>query len=273
MSKSRGLLAALICLLVAMPALSHAQAADSTKGHVADSTKEEAKDFVHDVLRGLLGPNRNVFVQGGFTRGDRFVLQQAANTIDGERSLQGSIGYNVGLGAGVDFLLRQGLRASYTFSSRNLNFKTNNGNGSDALDIDDVGTLKSHTVTVEVMRYMLPARAAFTPYGTLGVQGTWWVLDEKSLFVTSNGAGTPFSIGPLFSFGVQFKASRQWGGRLEAALSSEHNPFTGNKSFRALSGPTIDEPTNVNRTNYRVAVVYNFGKPGMPAAPLPVAHK
>jgi opacity protein-like surface antigen len=265
MSNSRWLVAGLICSLVAMPTISSAQA--------PDSTKEEAKDFVHDVLRGLLGPNRNLFVQGGFTRGDRFVLQQAANTIDGERSLQGSTGYNVGLGVGVDFLLRQGLRASYTFSSRNLNFKTNNGNGSDALDIDDVGTLKSHTATVELMRYMLPARAAFTPYGTLGVQGTWWVLDEKSLFVTSNGAGTPFSIGPLFSFGVQFKASHQWSGRLEAMLSSEHNPFTGNKSFRALSGPTIDEPTNVNRTNYRLAVVYNLGKPGMPTGTLPVAHK
>ncbi len=273
MSKSRSLVAALICSLVAMPAISNAQAADSTKGQVADSTKDEAKDFVHDVLRGLLGPHRNVFVQGGFTRGDRFVLQQAANTIDGERSLQGSTGYNVGLGVGVDFLLRQGLRATYTFSSRNLNFKTNNGNGSDALDIDDVGTLKSHTLAVEVMRYMLPARASFTPYGTLGVQGTWWVLDEKSLFVTSNGAGTPFSVGPLFSFGVQFKASHQWSGRLEATLSSEHNPFTGNKSFRAFSGPTIDEPTNVNRTNYRLAVVYNLDKRRMPAVPLPVAHK
>jgi hypothetical protein len=121
-SKSRWLVAALICSLVAMPTISSAQA--------PDSTKEEAKDFAHDVLRGLLGPHRNLFVQGGFTRGDRFVLQRAANTIDGERSLQGSTGYNVGLGVGVDFLLRQGLRASYTFSSRNLNFKTNNGNGS-----------------------------------------------------------------------------------------------------------------------------------------------
>lgn len=90
MSKSRWLLAALICSLVATPAISNAQASDSTKGQIADSTKDDAKDFVHDVLRGLLGPHRNVFVQGGFTRGDRFVLQQAANTIDGERSLQGS---------------------------------------------------------------------------------------------------------------------------------------------------------------------------------------
>ena len=279
MSKSRWLVPALICSLVAMPTISNAQA--------ADSTKEQAQNFGHDVLKALFGPNKNLFVNGGFTRGDRFVLQQAVPAALGERSLEGATGYNVGGGVGVDFLARQGLRLSYTFSSRNLNFKTNNGNGSDALDIDDVGRLKSHTATLEVMRYMLPARARFTPYGTIGVQGTWWVLDEKTvtivpptgavtnvLLVTSNGAGTPFSVGPLFSFGVQFKPTNQWSGRLEATLASEHNPFTGNKSFRALSGPNIDEPSSINRTDYRLAVVYSFGKKAAPAGQhLPVAKK
>ena len=265
MLKSRPLVAALICSLVAMPAISNAQA--------ADSTKDQAEDFAHDVLHALLGPNRNVFLQGGFTSGDRFVLQQAANTIAGERALWASTGYNVGFGVGVDFLLRQGLRASYTFSSRGLNFKTNNGNGSDALDIDGVGTLKSNTATLEVMRYMLPTRATINPYGTLGVHATWWSLDEKSPLVTSNGAGTPFSFSPLFSFGVQFRPSSNWSGRLEATLSGGRNPFTGNKSFRALSGPTIDEPSSINRTDYRLAAVYNFGKRGTPTATSPVAHK
>jgi opacity protein-like surface antigen len=279
MSKSRWLVPALICSLVAMPTISNAQA--------ADSTKEQAQNFGHDVLKALFGPNKNLFVQGGFTRSDRYVLQQAVNTIGGERSLQGKNGYNVGGGVGVDFLLRQGLRLSYSFSSTDLKFKTNNGNGSDALDIDDVGRLKSHTATLEIMRYMLPAKARFTPYGTLGAQGTWWVLDEKSVtivpatgaptnvvLVTSNGAGTPFSMGPLFSFGLQFKPTDQWSGRLEATLASEHNPFTGNKSFRALSGPTIDEPSSINRTDYRLAVVYNFGKKAAPSAQhLPVAKK
>jgi len=154
-----------------------------------------------------------------------------------------------------------------------MNFKTNNGDGSDALDIDDVGTLKSSTITLEVMRYMLPARAAFTPYGTLGVQGTWWSLDENSTLLTSNGAGTPFSIGPVFSFGVQFKATSHWSGRMEATLSSSHNPFSGNKSFRALSGPTIDEPSSVSRTDYRLAVVYNFAKSKSALGIPPIAHK
>jgi hypothetical protein len=252
MSKSRWPLAALICSLVAMPTISRAQ--------IPDTTKQQAENFVHDVLGALLKPNWNGFVHGGLTRDDRFVLQRAANTIDGQRALRSSTGFNIGGGAGIDILLRMGLRASYIYQSSDLKFKTDDGTGSGLLDIDDVGTLKAHTATLEVMRYMLPARAAITPYGTLGIQGTWWVLDEKSALVSSSGASTPFSGSPLFSFGVQFAAGEKLSGRLEATLSSGHNPFTGNNAFRALSGPTIDEPTGVSRTDYRVALVYHFGK-------------
>jgi opacity protein-like surface antigen len=265
MSKVRWLAVSLLCSLVALPTTSSAQARDSVKA--------DAEDFVHDVIRALIGPNWNVFGQGGFTTGHRFVLQHAANTLDGQRALQSATGFNLGAGAGVDILLRMGFRVNYSFTSSNLNFKTDDGNGSSALNIDDVGRLKTNTLSLEVMRYMLPSRAAITPYGTLGIQGTWWSLDEKSPLVTSSGAGTPFAIGPLFSFGVQVKAAEHWSGRAELALSSGHNPFTGNKSFRALSGPTIDEPTSVNRTEYRIAGVYHFGKPTKPAAALPVAHK
>lgn len=267
MSKSRSLVVALISSLVAMPTISNAQALDSTKAQ---------PESIHDVLKGLLSPNWNLFAHGGFTSGSRFVMQHAVNTLDGQRALKSSTGFNVGGGAGVDILLRMGLRASYTFTSSDLNFKTDDGNGSNALNINDVGRVKSHTASVEVMRYMLPSRAAISPYGTLGLQGTWWVLDEKSPLVSSNGSSTPFSGSLLFSFGVQVKATDKWSGRLEASLGGGHNPFTGNKAFRALSGPTIDEPSNLGRTDYRVAGVYHFGKSSSLAAPAaikPVAKK
>jgi opacity protein-like surface antigen len=265
MSKSRWLLVASICSLVAVPTISKAQA--------PDSTKEQAQDFVRDVLRALLGPNWNLFAHGGVTTDERFLLQQAVNPIDGERALQSATGFAIGGGAGVDILLRMGFRASYTFTSSDLNFRTDNGNGSNALNIDDVGTLKSHTVALEVMRYMLPSAAAITPYGTLGIRGTWWALHEKSPLVTSTGASTPFSVSPLFSFGVQFKASHKWSGRLEATLSSGHNPFTGNKSFRSLAGPVIDEPSSISRTDFRVAGVYHFGRRKMPSASSALTHE
>jgi hypothetical protein len=264
MSKSRWMVFALFSLVAATPTISKAQ--------VADSTKEHAQDFVHDVLKAILGPNWNVFAQGGVATGERYLLQQAVNPVDGQRALQSATGYTIGAGAGVDILLRTGFRASYSFSSSGLNFRTDNGNGSNALNIDDVGTLRSHTVALEVMRYMLPARATITPYATLGIHGTWWVLDEKSPLVTSNDA-TPFSISPLFAFGMQVKASQHWSGRLEANLFGGHNPFTGNKSFRSLAGLAIDEPTTVNHTDFRLAGVYHFGTSTKTSPPSPVAHK
>jgi hypothetical protein len=72
---------------------------------------------------------------------------------------------------------------------------------------------------------------------------------------------------------MQVKASDRWSSRLEASLSSGHNPFTGKSSFRALSGPTIEESSSVSRTEYRVAGVYYFGKAKTAAVPTPVAHK
>ena len=265
-SKSQSLALALICSLVAMPTISSAQAA-------ADAPKAEAQDFVHDVLQALLKPNWNLFAHTGFAENDRFLLQQAVDPSLGKRALETSNGFNIGAGAGVDILLRMGFRASYAFTSSQLNYKTDNGTGSNALNIDDVGTLMTHTVALEVMRYMLPARSAFTPYGTLGIQGTWWALNQKSPLVDAGAASNPLSISPLFSFGVQFKASDKWSGRLEASLASGRNPFTGNKSYRALAGPSIDEPTNIGRTDFRLAGVYHFSKPKLPSLDAPVANK
>jgi hypothetical protein len=265
MSKSRWLVVALLCSLAAMPTMSRAQAPDSTKEH--------AQDFVHDVLRALLGPNWNLFALGGVTTSERFLLQQAVNPTDGQRALQSATGFDIGGGAGVDILLRTGFRLSYTYASTNLNFRTDDGNGSNALNIDDVAKLKSQTLALEIIRYMLPTRAAINPYGTLGIQGTWWTLDEKSPLVTGVGASTPFSVSPLFSFGVQFKTSNRWSARLEATLSGGHNPFTGNKSFRSFAGPVIDEPTSISRTDFRLAGVYHFGKTKMPSVPSAVTHE
>lgn len=251
MLKSRWLAAALICSLVGRPAISGAQA--------ADSTKNQAQVFVHDVLHALLGPYWNLFLTGGATTSDRFLLQQATNPSDGQRSLQSVTGFEFGGGAGVDILLRTGIRASFTYASTGLNFRTNNGDGSNSLNINDVGTVKSQTLALELIHYMLPWRESINPYGTIGLHGTWWLLDSKSPLVTGVGAATPFSVSPLFSFGVQFNATHKLSGRLEATLSGGHNPFTGNRSFRSFAGPVIEESSSVNRTEFRLAAVYHFG--------------
>jgi opacity protein-like surface antigen len=268
MLNTRRLIRGLLCSLSVIPTIAGAQATDSTKQAI-DTTRKQAENFVRDLLHGLVGPNWNAFVHGGVATSERFLLQQAVDPTLGKRSLQTATGYNVGLGAGVDALLHLGLRATFTFSSNNMNYRTDNGNGSNALNMNDVARLKSYTGTVEALRYMLTSRAPISPYGSLGLQLTWWSLDEKTPFVTSAGAGTPFSISPLFSFGVQARATNHWSGRLEAVMASGKNPFTGQHSFQSNLGQTIDEPASINQTAFRLAAVYHFGSPPKVTVPTP----
>ena len=251
MRESRWLVSALVGSLVAMPMSSNAQA--------PDTLKDQPTSFGRDVIGALFGPHWNMFLHGGATTSDRLTLQAAA-PVGTARSLETATGYNVGGGAGIDLFSHMGVRFAYTFTSSGLNFKTDNGDGSNALDINGVGTLLSHTASLEVIRYMLPARSAFNPYGTLGVQGTWWGLTKHSNLLRV-GSGAQFGVGPLFSFGTQIRSADRLSWRLEMAMASGHNPFTGNKSFRALSGPTIDEPTSLSRIDFRVAGVYHFDSP------------
>jgi opacity protein-like surface antigen len=256
MRRLRSLLAGMLCLLIAAPAIANAQAHEDGDG------KGEDADFVRDVLWAILGPNWNVFANAGATTNGRFLLQDLPG---GQRSLRSDGGWNVGLGAGVNFLLHSGIRFSYTYSKSDLKFRTDNGNGTENLNVDDNGRLMSHTAAVEVLRYMLPPRAMITPYGSVGFLGTWWVLDEESALIEASGGSTQFRFGALASFGFQMRVSDHFSTRLELASGSVRNPFTGKHSFGATDGFTIDEPTRVNQSNWRLVGVYEFGKRKVPS--------
>lgn len=247
MHKLRSVTVALLVLGAAAPASAHAQ------------LKDEAEDFMRDVVMHIFGPHWTVFANGGASTNGRFMLQAPA--VGGERQLRSESGWNVGGGAEVDVLLHIGLRLGYTFSSRDLEFRTDNGDGSENLDIDDLGKLRSHMASVEIMRYMLPLQAAINPYGGLGLQGTWWNLDRNSVLIDKGSGSTQFRWGGIATFGMLFRFTKAFGMRLEASPASVGNPFTGRHSFRAFGGPTIDEPTRVNQTDYRIAFSYTFSPP------------
>ena len=223
-----------------------------------DKRKEEAEDFVQDVLAVIFGPNWNVGLHGGFSGQGRFLLQRT-DFGNQERVLKGENGFNIGIGAGVDILLRSGLRINYTYSSSSLAFDTDNGDGSTGLDADDIGDLSSHTVSGEIIRYMLPARSTFTPYGSVGFVATWWMLEEGG-FILAPAGSTQLRFGPLASLGLQLKLGSRWNVRLEGTAANTRNPFTGRDSFVAFAGETIDEPSRVTNRDFRLIAMYNFGK-------------
>jgi opacity protein-like surface antigen len=223
-------------------------------------TKENAEDFAKDVLAAIFGPNWNLSLEGGTSNHGRLLLQRMPlpGGGTGERVLRGDGGYHYGVGAGVDLLLRMGFRIGYSYSSTDLAFRTDEGNGSTVLDIDDVAKLKSHVVSLQLLRYMLPARAAITPYASVGVVGTWWQLAADSTTVSGD---SEFRVGSLASVGLKFKLADRIDMRLEGAWSSVTNPFTGRDSYRVTDGLVVDEPTRVSRSDYRIGLVYHFNKP------------
>jgi hypothetical protein len=263
MCSSRTLYSALIVLVAA------AQPVAAQDGNGAEPRKEETEDFVQDVIGALFTSSWNVYFHGGAATHGRYLLQRMAVPVSGERSLRSEDAFTIGLGAGVDFLLRSAFRMSYTFSSSDLMFRTDDGDGSEQLDIENTGTLQRHVAAVEVVRYMFPARSVVTPYGSAGLVGAWWVLDETSPLVAPEGGSTQFRIGALATFGLQIQLSGHTGARFEVATSSVRNPFTGNESYRAQGGVTIDEPTRVSQTDFRLGAVYYFGRPALPRLPAP----
>jgi len=248
MRKLSLLLTALLSLNVVAPAGAAAQ------------EKEEAEDFMKDVVKGIFGPNWNMYLHGGVSAGSRFLLQRPVG-VAGEQSVETSTGYNIGIGGGGDYLLRQGYRFYYLYSNNDLKFRTNNGDGSSALDVNTNAKLHSNTIGLELMRYLLPSRATITPYGTIGLLGNWWGLDSSPL-VQPAGGSSQFSMGANVAFGLQVREWQQLGLRLEASSLTIGNPFTGKRSFRTVGAVPFDEPSSVGRWDYRLAGVYYFQKRG-----------
>ncbi len=222
--------------------------------------KENPDDFVKDVLLNLFGPNWNVSLGAGSNNHGRFALQRATlpGGSLGERTLRGADGYSVGIGVGMDLFLRMGFRLGYTYGNSDLVFRTDIGDGSEVLDADDLGELVNHTVSVELIRYLLPSTASMTPYGSAGFITTWYSVDGTALL---GGGGTLFRTGALAVLGLKVEVNDRFDLRFEGATASVRNPFTGRDSYRIQGGVTVDEPTRVNRSNLRVLGVYNFGRP------------
>src|SRR5687767_13413205 len=160
MSRSRWLVVGTFCALAAAPVV-HAQ------------RNVDPEDF-EGAFWGLFGPNWNLFAHGGWMTGGQYLLQQSPGVPSGERALRTEDAFSIGGGVGVDLLPRMGWRLDYTYASSDLGYRTDIGDGSSAFDVDDVATLASHVVSVEIVRYMLPTTAAVTPYAGAGLLGAWW---------------------------------------------------------------------------------------------------
>jgi len=222
----------------------------------AAAQQKEDADNIGDLLGPLAGQNWNVFLHGGLTGNGLFLLQRTP--AGGERALRDENSWNVGGGVGVDILKSTGLRASYTYSTGDLSFLTDLGTGSEALDVSKISTLTTHVVDVELVNYMTPAHSGVAPYAAVGLTGSWFTSDAASAVILRSGGSPQFRWGGVASCGVQFHVADGLYTQLEASSHSLGNPFSGTRSFTATGGTTIDEPRRVNKTDYRLVLVYRF---------------
>jgi hypothetical protein len=267
----------LICWATAAPAVLSAQDRDTTR----ETTREEVDNYARELLHAIIGPNWNIGTYAGPATNGRYLLQRpdGAATGDPQRALKGEGGFVFGASAGVDILVRHGLRLSYTYTSHDLAFRDDSGDDSEALDLEGLGDLNSHVAAIEILRYLLPPRAKVTPYAVGGLIGSWWKLDtgadtsavQGTTLLRPAGGGTEFRLGVIGGVGLKVKVTDRFDMRLEMASSSVGNPFSGGDSFRALGGTTIDEPGRVGRTDFRLAAVYSFAKPK--PLPRPAANR
>lgn len=223
---------------------------------IASAQEKEDPDNFDDILGGVLSANWNVSAYGGWTKNGEFLLQALPGS--GERELRSSGSWNVGVGFGVDILKRLGGRLTYTYSSGDLVFRTDNGDGSAALNADNLAKITTNVVSAELVHYMLPVRESINPYASIGLLGAWWGLHDETSTIVASGGSSQFRWGAAGSVGLQLKISRMLYGHLEWATASIGNPFSGAESYTVPTGVPIDEPTSVNKTDYRFGLMYRF---------------
>ena len=220
---------------------------------------------------------RDVTFQGyvGIADHGRFLLQALdfdLVDVNPQRKLTGDRSFSWGVAVGARVLPRTQARLAFNWTRPDLEFEDDTGLDLDAFDIDDIGELTSTTLALELLRYLLPEWRRFNSYAGAGVIITWWSLDDTrlGLIVDDTLFGSIGSIvavddgqtrfGGSAVLGLQYRTSRRFAIRLEAATFAPGNPFSGDNSYVPITGFTIDEPSHVRQTNLRLAIAYTVGR-------------
>jgi outer membrane protein W len=187
-----------------------------------------------------------------------FLMQ---NTPAGERALRGDRHFSWGLSTGFDVTDKLGLRLGWTYTNTNMKFKDYSGTGSELLDSDDLGKLKSNIAALDVVHYFVGSRSLIAPYAGAGLAGVWSSLGPEGPALITPGGSQQFHMGINANVGVQVRVIPQLFGRVEWNTMGTRNPFNGNRSYKTSVGDTFDEPSRVSKTEWRFAAAYYFGTP------------
>ncbi len=241
-----------------MLALACVAAVASSAG--AQSTQNSTNDsYVTDMVTSLTDASRwSLAANLATNRYSTFLMQ---NVPGGERALRGDSHFGWGLAAGYDISDKLGVRLGWTYTNTNMQFKDYSGTGSDLLDSEDLGKLKSNVAALDIVHYFVGSRSLIAPYAGAGVAGVWSALGPEGPQLITPGGSQQFHMGINANVGVQIRIIPQTFGRIEWNTMGTRNPFTGNRSYKSTVGDTFDEPSRINKTEWRLAATYYFGEP------------
>jgi opacity protein-like surface antigen len=231
----------------------------------AQDTQNSTNDsYVTDMVTSLTDASRwSLAGNLGFNRYGTFLMQKVP---EGQRALRGDHQFAWGLAAGYDITDKLGLRLGWTYTNTNMQFEDYSGTGSDLLDSDDLGKLKSNVAALDVVHYFVGSRSLIAPYAGAGVAGVWSALGPEGPALITAGGSQQFHFGINANVGVQVRIIPQLFGRAEWNSMGTRNPFTGNRSYKTTVGDTFDEPSRVSKTEWRFAAAYYFGEPDVQPA-------
>ena len=244
--------------LIRMFALVCGVAAASPAG--AQSTQSSTNDtYVTDMVSSLTDASR--WSLSGNLAASRYQTFLMQNVPGGERALRGDNQLGWGLGAGFDITEKLGLRLGWTYTNTSMQYKDFSGSGSEALDADNLGKLKSNVAAVDIVHYFVGSRSLVAPYAGAGLSGVWSSLGTDGSALLTPGGSQQFHMGINASIGVQMRVIPQLFGRAEWNTMGTRNPFNGNRSYKTSAGDTFDEPSRLAKTEWRFAAAYYFGSP------------
>ena len=221
------------------------------------------------MLHMIMDPSRwHLSLNGGAGSFGNLLLQQ---TDLGAVALRGNRSFAFGGGGGFDLDGSSQIRLNYTYTGTNLQYRDWRGIGSNLLNVSGLGKLNSNVVSLEADHYFVGSRSLISPYAGFGLAGAWSHLspdvvpisvlaNAPTQFLQTPGGSQKFGFGATANLGAQVRLTQEFFTRLEWNTMNVPNPFNGNRAFQSPQGVTYDQPSRVQKNEWRLAGVYYLGK-------------